>query len=309
MFFRKLDERIEKAGDDIPLVSDVMRYFFHFVKCTCTYVVEYNANLRLINELVKEKTVIQIISESKKKYEQSHRGVVIQRFQSYLIMPIQRIPRYVLLLKDLLKNVPPLSQDADNLLECYHTILDVAAWINKKKQNEEEREKYQIVMNCITEFIDLNKSCRRFILSGHCEYVDVYSTTGLGEAYFFLFNDVLIQTKIVKHHGKSLKNKPTDQAYRTVNEYKTVENFDEDLFQSQQVYCIDEQASVQYLANPTFGPSISLSSSISCSDITLVFNSQIDANAWFVALAYCIHLSPQMNESKNIFNKNNESFD
>ena len=78
--------------------------------------------------------------------------------------------------------------------------------------------------------------------------------------------------------------------------------FDNDIFEVERIFSINEEASVQYLPNPIFGPSISFSSTISCSDITLVFNSQIDANAWFVALAYCINISPEMNLSKHIFN-------
>ena len=39
---------------------------------------------------------------------------------SYLIMPIQRIPRYQLLLTELLKNTEPSYEDYS---ECSHTIL------------------------------------------------------------------------------------------------------------------------------------------------------------------------------------------
>ncbi|EMD46730.1 rho/RAC guanine nucleotide exchange factor, putative [Entamoeba histolytica KU27] len=306
LFYNKLTGRIDQAGDDIPIISDLLRYFFHFVKSTCPYIVEYNSNLRLVNELVKHSTAINIIEESRKKYEESHQGIVIQRIQSYLIMPIQRIPRYVLLIKDMLKNSPPLSPDTDKLVECYQLILDVAAWINEKKLYEEEREKYNIVLKIITGLYDMNKSCRRFIVSGYCKYLDMESPNGVNSAYFFLFNDVLIETQVIRHHNHKIKRKQLFNVYKLINDYGTVEDFKDDMFQVQCVFMVTEDAIVSYGTNPSFGPSISFTSPLSDMQVTLVFDNPLDANAWFVALAYTIKLSPRLNESKNIFNIRNE---
>ena len=51
---------------------------------------------------------------------------------SYLIMPIQRIPRYVLLLSDLLKFTDPTHPDHKNLTEAVAKVEGVARFINEK---------------------------------------------------------------------------------------------------------------------------------------------------------------------------------
>ncbi|KAL7717942.1 Rho/RAC guanine nucleotide exchange factor [Entamoeba marina] len=305
LFYHKLTIRIEEAGDEIPIIADLLRYFFHFVKSTCGYIVDYNTNLKLANTLMTHASVQQILTESKQKYTEANPSITIQRIQSYLIMPIQRIPRYVLLIKMMICNAPPLSPDTDKLLECYQLILEVAAWINDKKLLEEEREKYNSILNVISGLYDLNKSCRRYIVSGGCEYLDITSKGGVSYAYFFLFNDVLIQTKIIKHHGHKVKSKQLSHIYQLLNDYTSFDNFDNDLFQVERVFMVTEDAVVSFTSNDLNRPSISFISPLSDLSITLTFKSPLDANAWFVALAYTIHLSPRVNDAKGLFNMRN----
>ncbi|ELP90356.1 Rho/RAC guanine nucleotide exchange factor, putative [Entamoeba invadens IP1] len=307
LFYTKLSKRIAEVGENnIPMIADLLRYFFHFVKSTCPYIVEYNSNLKDVNLLVRHRSVAQVVDASRKAYEEMHPGIVIQRFQSYLIMPIQRIPRYVLLIKDMLKNAPPLSPDTDKLVECYKLILDVAAWINEKKLYEEEREKYDIVLRVITGLYDLNKSYRRFIVSGFCKFMDQEAPEKLKEGYFFLFNDVLIETVVLKHKGNKVRSGKQCVAYQEINEYGLVEDFKDDLFQVHHVYMVSEEAVVSYCTKHPHGPSLLFQSPLSFMEVTLVFETPVDANAWFVALAYTIQLAPRLNESKSIFNIRND---
>ncbi|ELP95107.1 Rho/RAC guanine nucleotide exchange factor, putative [Entamoeba invadens IP1] len=307
IFYKKISQRMKAVGNKVvPMVADLMRYFFHFVKATCPYIVEYNANLRTVNELMHQKGVKHIVERSIKHYKECHEGVVVQRIQSYLIMPIQRIPRYVLLIKDMLKCAPPITQDTDTLVECYQVILDVAAWINETKLYEEEREKYGIVIKAIPGLLDMNKSCRRYILSGVCKFMTIEEDNGVREAYFFLFNDVLIETKIDKMKGQKVKKSKLNKTYAQINQYETVEDFEGDVFQVQQVYMISEDAIVSYCPNPSLGPSVSFTSVLYDVSVTLVFGDVVEANAWFVAMAYTIKLAPRINESKIIYNIRNE---
>ncbi|KAL7716580.1 Rho/RAC guanine nucleotide exchange factor [Entamoeba marina] len=305
LFYHKLTTRIEDAGDDIPIIADLLRYFFHFVKSTCAYIVDYNANLKLVNVLMTHASVHQTLAESKQKYAEANPSITIQRIQSYLIMPIQRIPRYVLLIKVMICNAPPLSPDTDKLVECYQLILEVAAWINEKKLLEEEREKYNTVLKVISGLYDLNKSCRRYIVSGCCDFLDMNSKEGISTAYFFLFNDVLIQTKVVKHDGHKIKSKQKNQTHRIIEGYTSVDDFNNDLFQVERVFMVTEDSIVSYITNPSERPALSFTSPLSDLQVTLVFNHPLDANAWFVALAYTIQLSPRVNDAKGIFNMRN----
>ena len=67
-----------------------------FLKMYTQYVNGYDNAMATINRLNKKKTF--------KKFLETKQREIGQSLMSYLIMPIQRIPRYVLLLKELIKN-------------------------------------------------------------------------------------------------------------------------------------------------------------------------------------------------------------
>lgn len=60
---------------------------------------------------------------------------------SFLILPVQRIPRYVLLLSDLLKNTVPQHPDYENIKAALQQIKELADYINIRKQDSEEINK------------------------------------------------------------------------------------------------------------------------------------------------------------------------
>jgi len=60
---------------------------------------------------------------------------------SYLIMPIQRLPRYQLLLADLVKNTLKSHPDYYNLVGALEKIKGVAEYINEEKRKAEQIEK------------------------------------------------------------------------------------------------------------------------------------------------------------------------
>ncbi|ELP87851.1 Rho/RAC guanine nucleotide exchange factor, putative [Entamoeba invadens IP1] len=307
IFFEKLTEKYEEKNEnEIPTISKLLRYFFHFSKGTCPYIVEYNSNLKIVNELMTHQSVKKIVEKSVLHYKETHPTVSIQRIQSYLITPVQRIPRYILLIKDIIKNIPAISEEAEKMVECYHVILDVASWINEKKMIEEEREKYSEVINTLSGLYNLNKSCRRFIVSGSCKFCEGEETK-MRRGYFFLFNDVLIRSRITKYDGRKIGHKKENDIYKKIDSYESVENFKNDNFVVQSVFMVTEDATVCYSPNPTCGTALLFTSPLSDLKITLIFEDPLDANAWFVALAYTISLSPSLNESKSILNLRNES--
>ena len=58
--------------------------------------------------------------------------------ESLLIMPVQRIPRYTLLLEDLFKNTPSDHPDNENIFKAIQGLKKVAAHVNlsvAKNQN------------------------------------------------------------------------------------------------------------------------------------------------------------------------------
>ena len=83
--------------------------------------------------------------------------------------------------------------------------------------------------------------------------------------------------------------------------YKSVEDFDNDLFEVQRFFTISDDATISYSPSDSdFGVAIVFDSPVSYLTITLLFTNPINANAWFVSLAYCIKLSPQLLLPKDV---------
>ena len=66
--------------------------------------------------------------------------------RSYLIMPIQRIPRYLLLVKELLKNTPEDHPDFVSLAEAQQGIDDAANHMNVAIKQREYDASIQITL-------------------------------------------------------------------------------------------------------------------------------------------------------------------
>lgn len=60
---------------------------------------------------------------------------------SFLIMPIQRIPRYQLLLQDLVNSTRRNHKDYKNLRQALEAIIQIAKYINEQKRTYEEMQK------------------------------------------------------------------------------------------------------------------------------------------------------------------------
>jgi hypothetical protein len=60
-----------------------------------------------------------------------------QSLDSFLIMPVQRIPRYILLLSELKKHTPSDHPDYPKITEAWTSMQEVANYVNEKKRESE----------------------------------------------------------------------------------------------------------------------------------------------------------------------------
>jgi len=67
-----------------------------------------------------------------------------------LVLPIQRPPRYVLLLKDLVKFTPVDHPDFEYLVKSLTTLEEVAFSINQKKAESDSQFQVKFVMSSLT---------------------------------------------------------------------------------------------------------------------------------------------------------------
>jgi len=131
-FLKQLESRVS-AWEWRQQLGDLFLGMIDFLKIYIQFVNNYNTSMDKIAYLKeKEPEFIPWIEKTKMIPEVKNMDLL-----SYLIMPIQRTPRYVMLLEDLVKHSPDDHIDNKNLSEALKKMKEVAALINEKKAEVE----------------------------------------------------------------------------------------------------------------------------------------------------------------------------
>ncbi|KAJ3437598.1 faciogenital dysplasia protein [Anaeramoeba flamelloides] len=120
----------------------------------------------------------------------------------FLIKPIQRICKYPLLFRELLKSTSKDFPDYNDLKEAFLKISEVADYVNEKKRNAEEQMevvKIHQQISGIEKKFELVKPHRRFIMEG---LLKKRSKRRIQQRQFWLFNDLLLYAKPTFAKGK-----------------------------------------------------------------------------------------------------------
>lgn len=113
-------------------IGDVFLSMADFLKCYTTYVNNYDEAHLLLRNLVKENPKFAKFIEEVRSHPHS-KGL---NLFSLLIMPIQRPPRYVLLLKELQKFTPQDHPDYVPLAQALKKIESVSSYLNTRKREQ-----------------------------------------------------------------------------------------------------------------------------------------------------------------------------
>jgi len=111
---------------------------------------------------------------------------------SFLIMPVQRVPRYVLLLDAILKNTPPEHPEHADVVKALADVGAVAKQNNdamEVSKDFNELMKVQLSFDAVTKLNLLDDPTRKLLKSGELEK---HSRRGKQLRQFWLFSDKLI---------------------------------------------------------------------------------------------------------------------
>ncbi|KAG2456964.1 ARHGH factor, partial [Polypterus senegalus] len=126
-----------------------------------------------------------------------------QALSDLMIKPVQRIPRYELLVKDLLKHTPEDHPDHPFLIDAQKNIKQLAERINKGRKNAEEVERETRVLQEIEAHIEgmenLLTPQRKFLRQEIV--VEVKAVGGKKDRSLFLFTDLLVCTTLKRKSG------------------------------------------------------------------------------------------------------------
>lgn len=168
-----------------------------------------------INNWKNAKEIIKHVSSSKSSFvkflesaTREHKGKLT--LDALLIMPVQRIPRYELLLKELIKHTNNDHPDHDLLISSQSLVHELALKINRMEKEsfflEQQIAKIKEIESLIDGNVDLitGSPDRNFI---RYDFVSIPGGLGIKkDRCLFLFNDLLLITSIKRKSGTSKKS-------------------------------------------------------------------------------------------------------
>lgn len=180
----------EENWDETTYIGDLFLKWSPFFKLYTEYSQKYQEALLLIQKAEKSSQTFREFMMSRRIGENGNMKPPIDQL---LITPVQRIPRYLLLLQQILKNTSPEHSDYKNLVQAIDAVEKVASSINDSMKAVDN---FKQIMEIQDSFIlggcpDLVVSHRTFIRQGKVVIYD--SSTGkTKKMHLFLFNDVIL---------------------------------------------------------------------------------------------------------------------
>eukprot|EP01105_Mastigella_eilhardi_P000020 TRINITY_DN1003_c0_g2_i1.p1 TRINITY_DN1003_c0_g2~~TRINITY_DN1003_c0_g2_i1.p1 ORF type:complete len:1350 (+),score=306.79 TRINITY_DN1003_c0_g2_i1:364-4050(+) len=182
-----LEQRMQEWGPT-QLLGDLFVKMVPFLRMYRVYTTNYEQSISMLQQLTERNPLFAAFLDDKKANDPRCK---LAPLNSFLIVPVQRIPRYKLLLEDLLKHTFPEHPDHKYLEEALGTIKTVAREINEEIKAQEARQKMLELQQRVGHMpgIKLVVPHRHFVREGILYKVcRKYNL----KRQVFLFNDLLI---------------------------------------------------------------------------------------------------------------------
>lgn len=176
LFFKDLSERNQNYAS---VVGDVFLYFADTFKVSQLFISNYDSLNELIDKKKKTKSNI-------KFFEHENGG---PDFSSYLITPVQRMPRYLLFLRELIKSTPKSHPDSDYLPCALRKIELIINEVDSATKKNEEQNKIRAIQKKLSKSFNLLDTPRTLLIESN---VIVFKNN----CHFYLFNDIVLLTSI-----------------------------------------------------------------------------------------------------------------
>ncbi|KAI3639930.1 hypothetical protein MIR68_002058 [Amoeboaphelidium protococcarum] len=126
-------------------LSDIVLKFIPFMKIYAIYMKNYPNSLTLLSHLTSTSSTFGIFVSNQLR----HPEVKSLPLVSLLLQPVQRLPRYRMLIAQLLKYTPRSHCDYDGLTEALQLIESVNQWVNERIRMHEEDTRLVDLQNAI----------------------------------------------------------------------------------------------------------------------------------------------------------------
>ncbi|XP_013775232.1 FYVE, RhoGEF and PH domain-containing protein 4-like [Limulus polyphemus] len=182
----QLKERLEKWETE-RRIGDIMKNFAPFLKMYTEYVKNYDNSMNLINLWYSKQPRFSQIMDDIHRMEECGNLTL----QHHLLTPVQRVPRYQLLLKDYLKKLPENSPDKADTEKALELVSTAAIHANEAMKKIDKFKKLLEVQEMIGDVVDLVSPTRELVKEGKIIKISAQSGDHQ-ERHLFLFNDLLL---------------------------------------------------------------------------------------------------------------------
>jgi len=188
-----------KIGDLFIHMSDYLRVYVDYVK-------GYSRALELVSGMNESHPFRKFFRDQIKSAPPVYANF---NFESLLIVPIQRIPRYKMLLTDMHKNMRPEHPDYQGLEDALKKVGEIADWVNENQKNAERMAKSVLLSERVIGMDEqLISASRQFIMEGLVMEAQVQNPQ---PRTLLLFSDILVVCDNKMKEGGSLLKKRKDK--------------------------------------------------------------------------------------------------
>ncbi|XP_033491148.2 FYVE, RhoGEF and PH domain-containing protein 4a isoform X3 [Epinephelus lanceolatus] len=170
-----------------PRLGDILQKLTPFLKMYAEYVKNFDKAMELLKQWTDRspqfKAIIQEI--------QSQEVCGCLTLQHHMLEPVQRVPRYEMLLKDYLKKLPQDDPDRRDSEKSLEIIATAATHSNSAIRKSENLKKLMEIYEMLGEEEDIVNPSNEFIKEGHILKLAARNTSAM-ERYLFLFNNMLL---------------------------------------------------------------------------------------------------------------------
>ncbi|KAG7210374.1 hypothetical protein KM043_011908 [Ampulex compressa] len=182
-------ELVNGLRHDPENIAGIFHKLAPFFKLYSVYAYDYEQVMSLLQSTQEQDPAFRNFIKN-----QETRPEVGQKMQSLLITPIQRVPRYKLLLKEVLQHTESKHREYSLLQACLVEIEKAAKHINSLVAQNEETQKLLRLQRCIVNPINLVKPGRKLIKQGALMRVSRRGNSAY-RRYFILLSDTLLYCK------------------------------------------------------------------------------------------------------------------
>ncbi|MBN3297769.1 FGD3 protein, partial [Amia calva] len=183
----ELKTRIINEWESNPRIGDILQKLAPFMKMYGEYVKNFDRAMDLVNTSTQRSSQFKSTVQNIQKQEVCGNLTL----QHHMLEPVQRIPRYELLLKDYLKKLPEDALDRKDAEKALELISTAANHSNAAIRKMEKMHKLLEVYERLGGEEDIVNPANELIKEGHIKKMSAKNGTAQ-DRYLYLFNNMVL---------------------------------------------------------------------------------------------------------------------